>query len=136
MASNYRAHYLGENEKSRIEIIPMIDVMMFLLIFFVLIMLEMIQNAGISVDVPQSTTAQKLESTQVSIAVDSTGLFFVDGRQLNEAELLQKLQAAKNDKDVGVVISGDQNTSYQNVVKAMDIARSIGITAIGLTTKE
>ena len=57
---NHRSHYLGAEEKARIEIIPMIDIMMFLLVFFMLATLKMIQGAGIKLDLPQSSTAEQL----------------------------------------------------------------------------
>ncbi len=138
MASNYRNHYIGGEEESRIEIIPMIDVMMFLLVFFVLIMLEMIQNAGIEINIPQSSTAQKIESVELNIGINNEGFYFVEGKQVDPTAITEMIIEAKTDekKTVSVVISGEKTTSYQNVVEVMDIARSAGVSAISLATEE
>lgn len=138
MSSNYRNHYLGGDEESRIEIIPMIDVMMFLLVFFVLIMLEMIQNAGIEINIPQSSTAQKIETVELNIGINKEGLYFIEGKQVDPTKINQMIIDAKADKQktVNVVISGEETTSYQNVVEVMDIVRTAGVTSISLATEE
>jgi biopolymer transport protein ExbD len=134
MARNQRGHYLGAEQAARIEIIPMIDVMMFLLVFFVLIMLEMIQGAGISLDLPQSSTAQQLETVKLTIGVTKEGAIFLDGQPIAEADLTAKLRELAGSKKVDVVISGDKNGAYQNIIKVMDLVRAAGISAIGLAT--
>jgi biopolymer transport protein ExbD len=132
---SHRSHYLGGEEKPRIEIIPMIDVMMFLLVFFVLIMLEMIQSSGITLELPQSSSAQALETIKITIGVDKGGAMYIDGQPTSEDELTAKLKDALNSKKVDVVISGDKGTAYQNIVKVMDLVRQAGISAIGLATE-
>jgi len=134
MARNHRGHYFGAEHGARIEIIPMIDVMMFLLVFFVLIMLEMIQGAGISLDLPQSSTAQQLETVKLTIGVTKEGAIFLEGQPIAEADLTAKLRELAGSKKVDVVISGDKNGAYQNIIKVMDLVRAAGISAIGLAT--
>ncbi|AKJ27955.1 ExbD/TolR family protein [Caldimonas brevitalea] len=135
MARNHRSHYFGGDEKPRIEIIPMIDVMMFLLVFFVLIMTEMIQGAGIKLDLPQSSTAQHLETVKVTVGVTQDGKLLLEGRPVEEANLTAKLQELLQTKKVDVVIAGEKTTRYQDIVKVMDLCRATGIVAIGLATQ-
>jgi biopolymer transport protein ExbD len=135
MARNHRDHYFGGNEKPRIEIIPMIDVMMFLLVFFVLIMTEMIQSAGIQLDLPQSSTSKALQTVKVTLGVDRSGAMYLEGKPASPAEVSSALQASLKSGKVDVIISGDEGTAYQNIVKAMDLARAAGINAIGLATR-
>ncbi len=134
MARNQRDHYFGGNEKPRIEIIPMIDVMMFLLVFFVLIMTEMVQSAGIQLELPQSTTAKALQAVKVTVGVDRRGGMYLEGKPASAAEITSRLNASRQLGKVDVIISGDDGTAYQNIVKAMDLARAAGIDSIGLAT--
>ncbi|WP_028312970.1 ExbD/TolR family protein [Derxia gummosa] len=134
MARNHRGHYFGAEHGARIEIIPMIDVMMFLLVFFVLIMLEMIQGAGITLDLPQSTTAQQLETVKISIGVAKDGAIYLEGQPITDDALTARLRELAASKKVDVIISGDKNGAYQNIIKVMDLVRAAGISAIGLAT--
>jgi len=134
MARNQRGHYLGAEQAARIEIIPMIDVMMFLLVFFVLIMLEMIQGAGITLDLPQSSTAQQLDRIKLTIGVSGAGAIYLDGQPVVESELTARLQALAGNRQVDVVISAEKTGAYQNVIRVMDLVRAAGISAIALAT--
>lgn len=129
-----RIHYMGHEEKARIEIIPMIDVMMFLLVFFVLIMLQMLQSTGITLDLPRAATSQQLETIKVTIAVDKAGTMFVETRPTNREELLAFLEGLQKTNKVDVIIAGDKGTAYDNVMKVMDVVREAGINAIALAT--
>lgn len=129
-----RSHYMGQEHSARIEVIPMIDVMMFLLVFFVLIMLQMLQSTGITLDLPKAASAQQLETIKVTIAVDKQGGMFVETRPVNRDELLSYLRGVATSAKVDVIIAGDKVTAYDNVVKVMDVVREAGISAIALAT--
>jgi biopolymer transport protein ExbD len=133
---NHRSHYLGGEEKARIEIIPMIDIMMFLLVFFMLATLKMIQGAGIKLDLPQSSTAEQLQQTvKVSIGVTKTDRLYLDAKEITPEELTAHLQGLVRDsKKVDVAIAGDEGTSYKNIVKVMDLVRAAGISSVALAT--
>jgi len=133
---NHRSHYLGGEEKARIEIIPMIDIMMFLLVFFMLATLKMIQGAGIKLDLPQSSTAEQLQQTvKVSIGVTKNDELYLDAKQVTPTELTARLEGLVHDaKKVDVAIAGDEGTSYKNIVKVMDLVRAAGIRSVALAT--
>ena len=133
---NHRSHYLGGEEKARIEIIPMIDIMMFLLVFFMLATLKMIQGAGIKLDLPQSSTAEQLQQTiKVSIGVTKSDQLYLDAKEITPEALTAHLQELVHDsKKVDVAIAGDEGTSYKNIVKVMDLVRAAGISSVALAT--
>ena len=133
---NHRSHYLGGEEKARIEIIPMIDIMMFLLVFFMLATLKMIQGAGIKLDLPQSSTAEQLQQTvKVSIGVTKNDELYLDAKQVTPTELTARLEGLVHEaKKVDVAIAGDEGTSYKNIVKVMDLVRAAGISSVALAT--
>ncbi|TBU90328.1 biopolymer transporter ExbD [Stutzerimonas kirkiae] len=131
-----KSSYLGSEQHSRIEIIPMIDVMMFLLVFFVMIMLEMIQGAGITLDLPQSSTQDRIESVTLNIGVSADGGLYVDGAQMDDAQLAARLAEMQQTGKLDVVIAGDRGSQYESIVHAMDLVRGAGISAIGLATQK
>jgi biopolymer transport protein ExbD len=124
-----------EVDRARIEIIPMIDIMMFLLVFFMIVTLKMIAGSGIRLDLPGSATAQELPSVRVTIGVERDGTLYVDGKPTGAPELRARLTGAKRSNRVEVVIAGDKGISLQTLIGVLDIIRSAGITAVGLATK-
>ena len=132
--SGPRSHYLAKDEKARIEVIPMIDIMMFLLVFFILATLKMIQSSGITLDLPKAATANQLEAVKVTIQVDKAGQTLLDSQPIARDALIAHLRGLLNEKKVDVVIAGDKGTAYENIVKVMDIVREAGVTAIALVT--
>ena len=112
----------------------MIDVMMFLLVFFVMIALSMIPNAGISVELPAAATANPLPTTQFVVAVDKTGALYVDGNPLSLDDLVARLRSG-NARATSVIISADRAVDFQHVIAAMDAARGAGVKDIGLAAR-
>jgi biopolymer transport protein ExbD len=131
---NHRSHYFGAESKPRIEIIPMIDIMMFLLVFFILSTLSMIQSSGLKMNLPQSSTATQVESAKLTLGVNTDGALFVDSQPITEAELVARLKSIQEEKKVDVIIMGDEGTAYQKIVKAMDVVRTAGVTSVALAT--
>jgi biopolymer transport protein ExbD len=131
---NHRSHYFGAESKPRIEIIPMIDIMMFLLVFFILSTLSMIQSSGLKMNLPQSSTATPVESAKLTLGVNTDGALFVDSQPITEAELVARLKSIQEEKKVDVIIMGDEGTAYQKIVKAMDVVRTAGVTSVALAT--
>ena len=124
-----------EVRKPRIEIIPMIDIMMFLLVFFVLIAVRMIAGTGIPLDLPGSKSTQELKSSTITIGVTKTGDTVIDGKTLAPEDLKAKLAELKKDRPVDIVLAGDKDVSLQALMKVMDTVRSAGITTVGIAAK-
>jgi biopolymer transport protein ExbD len=123
-------------DRPRIEVIPMIDIMMFLLVFFIVITLRMISATGIQLDLPSSQTTQELKPTKIIIGVQKDGVMAIDGATLSSAEVKTKLETAKqNSKVVEVIIAGDKEVALQKLLDVMDIVRTVGITAVGIAAK-
>ena len=131
-----RGHSYFDVDKPRIEIIPMIDIMMFLLVFFIVITLRMIQGTGIQLDLPSSKTTQELKPTQITVGVQKDGTMYVDGQPYSAEGLKSLLENAKKDSEkLAVILAGDKELTYQNTLKVMDVARSAGISQVGLAEK-
>jgi biopolymer transport protein ExbD len=113
----------------------MIDIMMFLLVFFVVISLKMIAGTGIALEIPGSATTQELKTSTITIGVTKTGDTVVDGKTLAADALREKLLALKKDKTVEVVLAGDKDVPLQQLMKVMDTVRGAGISAVGIAAK-
>jgi biopolymer transport protein ExbD len=131
---NHRAHYFGNEEKPRIEIIPMIDIMMFLLVFFMLVMLKMIQGTGLKLELPQSSTAARLNTVDVTVGVEKNGELHLDRNEISAPQLTARLKDMETAKQVNVTIAGDKGVEYETIIKTMDLVRSAGISSVALAT--
>lgn len=125
-----------EVKKARIEIIPMIDIMFFLLVFFIMITLHMIPATGITSSLAKSSTAAALNSPKLVVTVDAGGTIGVDGQTLTPQQLTTLIQQKGDPEHTVVTIAGTQNTSLQNVMKVMDACRTAGVTQIGLAAQK
>ncbi|WP_233800056.1 ExbD/TolR family protein [Paraburkholderia sp. HP33-1] len=124
-----------EVRKARIEIIPMIDIMFFLLVFFIMITLHMIPNAGLRTQLPSSATSQSLPPPQVTVTLASDGSLSVDGRTLNLAQLTTLLAARTDVSHTVVTIAGSKEAQIQHLVSVMDACRAAGVSQIALAAQ-
>ena len=121
--------------RPRVEVIPMIDIMMFLLVFFVVISLNMIAGTGIPLEIPGSKTTQELKSSTITVGVTKDGNTVVEGKKLNPEQLTQKLVSLKKDQKVELILAGDKDVSLQTLLKVMDSIRGAGISSVGIAAK-
>ncbi|CAB3762132.1 ExbD/TolR family protein [Paraburkholderia humisilvae] len=123
-----------EPRKARIEIVPMIDIMFFLLVFFVIAMLRMIPSSGIASQLPHSSTATDVPHPKVLVELTKNGSALVDDKPITLPELSRRL--AHNDPaKTAVTIASDQGTSVQSLMAVMDACRTAGVTQIALAAK-
>ncbi len=123
--------------KARLEIIPLIDIMFFLLASFMLVSLTMINMKGIDVNLPTATSADqnnKPDFTMVSI--DALMDIYFDKEKVARDDVLPKFQALYNkDHETRVFIRSDKDATYDTVVFVLDKARTAGIQKVGLEIK-
>jgi biopolymer transport protein ExbD len=131
MSARVRASYF-EERKPRVEVIPMIDIMMFLLVFFVVISLRMIAGTGVPMEIPGSKTTQSIRSSTITVGVIKTGETVIDGKPVTQEELKNRLVALKKQKPVDVVLAGDKDVPLQMLLGVMDTIRGSGISSVGI----
>ncbi len=127
----------SNKKRARIQIIPLIDIMFFLLATFVMVSTSMIKNKGISVNLPVAETGQReTRKNYASLSVTKDGEYFLDKNKINIEDLLSELAALKaNDSGFKVFINGDKEANVSSLVEALDIVRKSGITKVALETK-
>jgi len=128
---------LGKQKRARVEMLPLIDIVFLLLIFFIYAMLSMVVNKGISVNLPFSSTAKIEEELPISVVVKENGDILLDDRNvlLEELDILLRLRVDK-EKAPGLFLSSDKKVTCQRLINIMDKIREAGISKISLQTKE
>ena len=127
----------AENE-ARIEIIPLIDIMFFLLAAFMLVSLSMVNMRGVKVDLPTATVSTpETRRDFLNISVDKSGMAFLDARPVGNNELAALLAAMRKTNDhLRVFLSGDKETRHGDVINILDVVRSAGIEKIAFEIRE
>jgi biopolymer transport protein ExbD len=122
---------------ARIEIIPMIDVMMFLLVFFVLISLNALPALGLRVALPYAANPAHLEVTRrVTVTLTADGQIFVDGEKTSAAGVTERLKILARDAKLTVIISGDREARLQPLVSVLDALKQAGIVSATIIAKQ
>jgi biopolymer transport protein ExbD len=116
-------------KKARIEIIPLIDIMFFLLAAFMLASLSMIRLQSIEMELPTATMAKRdFQPDLVNIAVDRIGDVYIEKQHVNLVQMREYLSNQfRANPDVPVYISGDKDASHGAVIRVLDIVRREGI---------
>lgn len=123
--------------KSRIEIIPMIDVMMFLLVFFVLISLNTLPALGLRVALPYSRDPAHLDVTRrVILTLTAAGEVYLDGEKTTLEGITERLRALARDAKLIVIISGDQSARLQPLVSVLDALKAAGVTSATIIARQ
>ena len=124
-------------KRARIEIIPLIDIMFFLLASFMLVSLTMINMKESDVNLPTATSSQpnnKPDFTMVSI--DALMDIYFEKEKVPKEDVLARLQKLYDaNHDVRVFIRADKDATYEAVVYVLDKARTAGIQKVGLEIK-
>lgn len=118
----------------RVEIVPMIDVMFILVVFFMLSTTFRTEPAGIQVDLPKAATGAVQEQAELRITVTEQGAMFVNGVSAGADQLRNQVrQAVTARPDTIVIVSADRRVAYDHVVRAMDLAREGGAFRLALS---
>ena len=122
--------------KSDINVTPLVDVMLVLLIIMMLIAPMLQKGVPVTLPVADNTVDKPETQNQTVVAVDSKNKFYVDGLPVERAVMADRVKTKLEDKtERNVLIKGDQDASYSAIMAAMDDLRKAGIEDIGLITE-
>jgi len=124
-------------KRARIEIVPLIDIIFFLLATFVMVSLSMIKNQGISVNLPVAATSGAQDRKDFSaITVTAAGEYFFNKDLVTLEQLTERLKALKAaEADPRVFINGDEKAEFGKAIAVLDAARKLGISKVAIETK-
>ena len=123
--------------RARIEIIPLIDIIFFLLATFVMVSLSMVKNRAIPVNRPAAATGAPQERDQfATISINEAGECFFNKQPVNAAQLEAALkQLIAEHPEPRVFISGDTKAEFGKAIAVLDQARKLGITKVAIETR-
>jgi len=124
-----------EPKKARIEIIPMIDVMLFLLVFFIIVTLQMIPDAGVNLQLPVSSQTDQLPHPKFTVNVLPDGTIQVKGQTMTDAQLTALFAADGQPDKTELTIATDKTTPFQKFMNVIDDARKANVTDIGIAAQ-
>ena len=129
---------LPPGNEARIEIIPLIDIMFFLLAAFMLVSLGMVNLRSVKVNLPTATSATAdTRNDFVNVSVDRDGGVFLDRNPVAPHELILHLQAwHQTNEQARVFISGDRDARHGDVIRVLDWVRSAGIDRVAFEIRE
>ena len=124
---------LQTGRKVRIEMLPLIDIVFLLLVFFIYAMLSMAVHRGLPVLLPTSVSAKIDKELIVSVTVKSDGTIYVDKEPVGIDNLASLLKTkAEIDRNVGILLFADRSLSYQTLYQVLDQIKMGGIHRISL----
>lgn len=138
MAGGGGGRTAGGSKKANIPIVPLIDVVFFLLATFIMYAMSMSKNMGVPVQLPGASTSQKQDSSDdaLSISVMPKGELFFNKDKINMQQLAFRVTSFKaQHKEPKVIVNADEAANMGLVVKVIDELKSQGITKVGFATK-
>lgn len=121
----------------KLMIIPMIDIIFFLLVFFMMSMLTMVVQKSMPVQLPQAASAQVSLDRVVPITVMSNGTIYWEKTPIQDSQLRAALaNEVKQHPDVAIIVRGDAGVKYGRVVSVLDAAKKSGVKKVSIAAEE
>jgi biopolymer transport protein ExbD len=124
--------------RARLEIIPFIDIMFFLLATFMMASLAMIENEGLDLELPSAYSSQPTQDLpdRITVSVTESGEIYLDKQAVTINELKGLfLKYRQENPEIAVILQGDFQSRFGNVVEVFDQARQVGLTKLVLRTQ-
>ncbi len=121
------------HRRARLEIIPLIDIMFFLLAAFVLVSVTLHKNHCIPMSLQTASTSQIEEAGKpLYISISKLGQIYLDQNLVSMDTLREQLKVFhKRNPQIKIFIAGDRDTPHGNIISVLDCVRSAGIQKIG-----
>jgi biopolymer transport protein ExbD len=130
----------SKKPRARIEIIPMIDVMMFLLVFFVLISINVIPALGVKTTLPTSSQTQDLQSAiTATVTLGKDGELQMNGQATPLDQLagaIHSLERTKPGAKLTIIVNGDKSVDMQRLLDVMDALKEGGFDSMSIAAKK
>jgi biopolymer transport protein ExbD len=127
-----------DDDEARIEIIPLIDIMFFLLAAFMLVSLKMVHLNSTKVNLPVSSSAapDPAKDEPIVVCVDKAGVISLDKTPLTPSELSARLKPRAASGKCRVLIAGDAESRHRDLMRALDAVRDAGVSSVAFVTQK
>ncbi len=127
---------IEEEEESKIDITPMLDVVFIMLIFFI-VTATFVKEAGIDVNRPDAATAEVKEKANILVAISSTDEIWINRRKVDQRAVQPNIERLFAENPQGsVVIQADKDSRNEMLVVVMDAARSAGVQNVAIAANQ
>jgi biopolymer transport protein ExbD len=125
-----------EVKKARIEILPLIDIVFLLLVFFIYAMLSMAVHRGLNISLPESSHAQISKDTAIVITIKFNNFIYIENEKILISSITNALiQKSKNNAKPKIQLFADENVTYKTVFSVLNKIKDAGIDDISLQAK-
>lgn len=125
--------HIGQRRRPRIEMLPLIDIVFLLLVFFIYAMLSMAVHKALPVALPESATALTDPGRQIAVTITRDGGVFIDKEPVDPAEVTATLlRRPEVERNKGVQVFADRGVQYQQLFRVLDRIRQAGISRLSL----
>ncbi|MGB0956440.1 MAG: ExbD/TolR family protein [Panacagrimonas sp.] len=126
----------GEEEENEINLTPMLDVVFIMLIFFI-VTATFVKEAGIDVERPLATTAERQDLASILIAITQTDEIWIDGGRIDERDLATTIKRLHAENPQGsVVIQADQVSTHKKLKVVMDAVQKAGVSQVAVAADD
>jgi biopolymer transport protein ExbD len=138
MPVNLTSHTSGdEGDEARIEIIPLIDIMFFLLAAFMLVSLSMTHLQRVPVNLPEASTGiSETKTPPVQIAIDANGVISWEAMIATPSEITTRLKNIQAGAETRVLIAADADARHRQVLAVLNAVREAGVEKVSFETKD
>lgn len=128
---------VGDDEEARIEVVPLIDIMFFLLASFMMVSLSMTQLNRVPLKLPTvSNTQSEAKAPPIHIAIDANGVISWDTTIVTVTDITDRLKALPPTEDTAVMIGADEEARHKQVMAVLDAVKSAGISKVSFETEK
>jgi biopolymer transport protein ExbD len=125
-----------ESKKARIDMLPLIDVVFLLLVFFIYAMVSMVVHHGLKVELPAAATASLDRNDYVAITIDRENGLFLNTRPVTADQLIEHIRILRNEQEKPVFIDGDSQADLGLAIELLDRLKNAGINEVSFSCKK
>ena len=124
-------------EEPKLMIIPMIDIIFFLLVFFMISTMTMVQQNTFKVGLPQASSAQLDMNQHANITVMADGNIDFNKESLDKEQLIRRVQIElQRNPDLQVILNGDKDVNYGFVIETFDALKQAGVKKLSIAVEK
>ncbi len=117
-------------------IIPMIDIIFFLLVFFMMSMLSMVVQRSVDISIPSAQTAKISVHESVPVSITQDGSIYVEREKIARKDFRRRMEIEKSrNADLNVILRADAKSEHEAFVYVLDQVKAVGINRIGIATE-
>ncbi|MCF7818434.1 MAG: biopolymer transporter ExbD [Kiritimatiellales bacterium] len=122
-----------ETKKARVEMLPLIDVVFLLLVFFIYAMLSMVLHRGLKIDLPTAGSAMIEKSDYIAITIDADNHLFLNKEPVAADGLAERVRQLRNGEAKPVFINGDRQADLGLAIELLDDLKKSGIEEVSFS---